>query len=342
MLGWAGATLATSLGAAALGLDKAAAQQAAAPEARFFRIGAGNLGGVNYPIARALAQALSNPPGSPSCDKPGGCGVPDLVAVAQSTRGSIANLQAIAGGSLDSAFVQADIAFWAFTGTRSFADKAPLDALRAIANLFPEDLQIVVRKGAEVETARDLKGKRVSLDEEGSGTLTTARLVLEAFGLGEADLQARYVPPDQAVSAMQDGSLDAMFLFAGFPAPAISELAQNVAIDLVPIAGPPAEALRRQYGFFSTDVVPVGTYKGVTRTETLSVGAQWLTSAKLPEPLVHDITAALWSETTRQALDKSNPHAKLIRLDTALKGLAVPLHPGAERYYRDAGLLKSN
>ena len=328
--------------AAAAGGLRARAQQAALPEARFLRIGAGSLGGVNYPIARTLALALSNPPGSPPCDKPGGCGVPGLVVVAQSTPGSVANLQAIAAGTLDSAFVQADIAYWAYTGTRGFADKAPLESLRSIANLYPEDVQIVVRKGAAVDTVRDLKGKRVSLDEQGSGTLATARLILQAFGLTENDLQVSYLPADQAAKGLQDGSLDALFLFAGYPAPAISELAGGVAIDLLPIIGAPAADLRSRYGFFATDIVPVGVYKGVVRTETLSVGAQWVASASLPEPVVHDVTAALWNDSTRQALERSNPRAKLIRLETALNGLGVPLHPGAERFYREAGLIKTN
>ncbi len=322
-------------------IGRALAQQPAAAAAmRFFRIGTGGLGGVYYPVGGVLALAISNPPGSRPCDKGGSCGVPGVVAVAQSSHGSVANVQAIAAGTLDSGFAQADIAFWAFTGTGIFTGKQKLDQLRAIANLYPEHVHLVVRKGAGVGTVRDLKGKRVSLDEQGSGTLVAAQLILEAFGLKETDLAPEYISAEKSVQRMKDGTLDAFFFFAGFPAPAITELANTVAIDLVPIAGAPAEALHAKYGFFTADTVPVGSYKGVTRTETLAVGAQWLCSANLPEPLVFGITQALWNDTTRQLLDKSHPKAKLIRRDTALNGLAVPLHPGAERYYKEVGALK--
>jgi TRAP transporter TAXI family solute receptor len=340
LAGAASVGVASAGGIAAWAGHAVAQQPSVAPEMRFFRIGTGGLGGVYYPVGGMLALAISNPPGSRPCDKGGSCGVPGVVAVAQSSHGSVSNVQAIAAGTLDSGFAQADVAFWAFTGTGIFTGKQKLDQLRAIANLYPEHVHLVVRKGAGVDTVRDLKGKRVSLDEQGSGTLVAAQLILEAFGLKETDVQAEYVTADKAVQRMKDGALDAFFFFAGYPAPAITELAATVAIDLVPIVGAPVEALHAKYGFFTADTVPVGTYKGVTRTDTLAVGAQWLVSANVPEPLVYGITQALWNDTTRQLLDKGHPKAKLIRRDTALQGLAVPLHPGAERYYKEVGSLK--
>ncbi len=309
-------------------------------DARFFRIATGSLGGVYYPIGSALAVAISNPPGSRPCDKGGSCGVPGLLASAQSSHGSVANVQAIASGAVDSGFAQADIAHAAFTGTGPFRGKPALTSLRAIANLYPEHVHVVVRKGASVATVRDLRGRAVSLDEVGSGTFASAQLILEAYGLREADLKAQHIPSDQAVQRMKDGTLDAFFFFAGYPAPAVSELANTVAIDLVPIAGEAAKRLQSRYRFFSADIVPVGTYKGVGRTETLTVGAQWLVSANVPETLVRDITAVMWTPQTQQALEKSHPKGRQIRIETALSGLAVPLHPGAERYYRDVGALQ--
>lgn len=341
LAGVAGLGAATVGGAGAIwARRRARAQQAAPGEVKFFRIGTGSLGGVYYPVGGILALAISNPPGSRPCDKGGSCGVPGVVAVAQTSHGSVANVQAIAAGSLDSGFAQADVAYWAYTATGIFVGKQKLDQLRAAANLYPEHVHLVVRKGAGVETVRDLKGKRVSLDEQGSGTLVAAQLILEAFGLKESDVQAQYIPSDKSVQRMKDGQLDAFFFFAGYPAPAITELSDTVAIDLVPINGAPAQALRAKYGYFAPDVVPVGAYKGVTRTETLSVGAQWLVSANLAETLVHDIVAALWNDTTRQLLDKGPPKAREIKLENALNGLAIPLHPGAERFYREAKLLK--
>lgn len=314
--------------------------QPASSEARFFRIGTGALGGVYYPIGGALAVAISNPPGSRPCDKGGSCGVPGLVAVAQSSHGSISNVQAIAAGTIDSGFVQADIAYWAYTGTGAFEGKPRLDMLRSIANLYPEHVHLVVRKSAGVRSVRDLKGRRVSVDEQGSGTLVSSRLILQAFGLREADLKAQYIPAAQAISRIKDGTLDAFFFFAGYPAPAVAELAEAGEIDLLPIAGPLIEKLHAKFGFFATDLIPSGAYQGIKRTDTLSVGAQWLVAAKVPDELVHAITATLWNKTTRQILDKSHSRAAQIKLETALNGLAAPLHPGAERYYREVGVLK--
>jgi TRAP transporter TAXI family solute receptor len=309
-------------------------------EAKFFRIGTGALGGVYYPIGGAIALAISNPPGSRPCDKGGSCGVPGLVAVAQSSHGSMSNVQAIGAGTLDSGFVQADVAYWAYTGTGVFEGKPRMEQLRAIANLYPENLHLVVRKTAGVKSIRDLRGRPVSLDEQGSGTLVSARLILQAFGIRETDLKARYLPAAGAIKAIKEGTLDAFFFFAGYPAPAVEELAEAAEIDLLPVAGPPIDRLLKRYGFLAQDLIPAGTYAGVKRTDTISVGAQWLVSARVSEALVHDITAALWNKPTRQVLDKSHPRAQQIKLETALNGLAVPLHPGAERYYRESGVLK--
>ena len=328
-----------AFGLAGLGGARVLAQTATS-EARFFRIGTGALGGVYYPIGGTLALALSNPPGSRPCDKGGSCGVPGLVAVAQSSHGSMANVQSIAAGTVDSGFAQADIAYSAFTGTGAFEGKPKLDMLRSIANLYPEHVHLVVRKSANVRGVRDLRNRRVSLDEQGSGTLVSARLILQAFGLREADLKAHYIPATQAIGRIKDGTLDAFFFFAGYPAPAVAELAEAGEIDLLPISGPPIEKLAEKYKYFTQDLVPAGIYQGIKRTDTLSVGAQWLVAAKVPDELVHAITATLWNKTTRALLDKSHPRAMQIRLETALNGLVAPLHPGAEKYYREAGALK--
>jgi TRAP transporter TAXI family solute receptor len=328
------------LGPSASVFGQTQAPAAAAGQARFFRIGTGALGGVYYPVGGAIALAISNPPGSRPCDKGGSCGVPGLVAVAQSSHGSLSNVQAIGAGTLDSGFVQADVAYWAFTGTGIFEGKPRMDQLRAIANLYPEHVHLVVRKSAGVKGIRDLRNRTVSLDEQGSGTLVSARAILHAFGVRETDLKARYITASQSIKAVKEGALDAFFFFSGYPAPAVAELAEAGEIDLLPVSGPPIERLLQRFGFFAMDLIPSGAYYGVKRTDTISVGAQWLVSAKAPDDLVHDITAALWSKATRPVLEKSHPRAQQIKLETALTGLAVPLHPGAERFYRANGVLR--
>lgn len=315
-----------------------AAGLAAAQDMKFFRIGTGGTGGTYYPMGGLIAQAISNPPGSRACDQGGSCGVPGLVAIAQSANGSVANINAIYSGTLESGFAQSDVAYWAYTGTGIYKDKSKVAKLRAIANLYPESIHLVARKGAGIASVRDLKGKRVSLDEPGSGTLVDARLILEAYGLSEDDVRADYIKPTPAINKIKDGQLDAFFIVAGYPTGSVAELASSAGAELVPIEGPEADAIVEKYGFFAANVIPADTYEGIGVTKTLSVGAQWVVSADVDEQLVYDIVKALWNENSRKLLDNGHAKGKSITLETALDGIGIPLHPGAERYYREAGL----
>ncbi|ROT99470.1 TAXI family TRAP transporter solute-binding subunit [Histidinibacterium lentulum] len=324
-----------ALAAAAVGT------MASAQEPQFFRIGTGGTAGTYYPIGGLIANAISNPPGSRPCEEGGSCGVPGLIATALSANGSVANVNAIAGGTLESGFAQSDVATWAQTGTGIWEDRDPVEQLRAIASLYPETIHLVASADAGISSPADLAGKTVSLDEPGSGTLVDARIILGAYGLSEDDINAEYLKPDQAGERMRDGAMDAFFFVGGFPAGAIAELASQDDITIVPIMGDEAQGILDEYTFFAENVVPAGTYEGVDEdVTTLSVGAQWVTSADQPEQLIYDITAALWNDNTRSLLDAGHQKGAEITAETALDGIGIPLHPGAERFYREAGLLE--
>ncbi|MGL4440176.1 MAG: TAXI family TRAP transporter solute-binding subunit [Bosea sp. (in: a-proteobacteria)] len=314
------AMLAGSVAGLALASSGAVAQQ------QFFRIGTGGTAGTYYPVGGMVANAVSSA---------------NIVATAVATNGSVANVNAIIGGGAESGFAQADVAAWAFTGTGLWEGRGKVEELRAIANLYPESVHLVVRKGLNVKTPADLKGRRVSLDEPGSGTLINARAILAAYGVREADIKPEFVKPNQAADKMKDGSIDAFFFTGGFPASAITELATSgPGIELVSIEGPQAEALRKSLTFFAADEIPAGTYKDIAAVKTVAVGAQWVTSSKISNDTVYEITKALWSDKTRTTLDSGHAKGKAIRKETALLGLGLPLHAGAERFYREAGLLK--
>lgn len=328
----------TAIPALAAGL--LAATVASAQEPQFFRIGTGGTAGTYYPIGGLIANAISNPPGSRPCEEGGSCGVPGLIATALSSNGSVANVNAIAEGALESGFVQADVATWAQTGTGIWEDRPAVENLRAIATLYPETIHIVAAADSGIDSVDDLAGKTVSLDEPGSGTLVDARIILEAYGLSEEDIDAQYLKPDQAAERMRDGAMDAFFFVGGFPAGAIAELASQEDIVLVPVEGEQAAAIREQYGFFAENVVPAGTYEGLDAdVTTLAVGAQWVTNADQPEELIYEITKALWNDSTRTMFDAGHQKGREITLDTALDGIGIPLHPGAERFYREQGLI---
>ena len=214
------------------------------------------------------------------------------------------------------------------------------DALRAICNLYSESIHLVVRKGSGIRTVADLRGKRVSLDEPGSGTLVDARLILSAYGLKEADLQASYLPAQRVSDSLKAGNIDAFFSVSGWPQSAVAELAATVGIELVPIAGPQAEALIKQYAFFSADEIPDLAYKGVEGVKTVGVHALWVTSSKQTDDLIYRVTDALWNASTRKLLDSGHAKGRDIRLETALSGIGIPLHPGAEKFYKEKGLIK--
>ena len=309
-----------------------------AEELRFFRIGTGGVAGPYFPIGGMIAHAISNPPGDRPCEQGGSCGPPGLVVIAQSANGSVANVEDIQRGDLESGFVQSDIAYWAYTGTGKFSGNEPTRELRSIANLYPESIHIVVRKNSGIRRVSDLIGKRVSLDEPGSGTLIDAQLVLSAYGISSNDIEAEYMKADLAVKRMRENKLDAFFLVAGYPARAIADLAEDTPVRLLPIDGAPARRLIKRHRFFARDEIPGSIYPGIEPVDTVSVGAQWLVSSSVENDLVYQITKTLWNGSSRRLLDNGHAKGRSIRLDSALDGIAVPLHPGAKRYYEETGV----
>ena len=314
---------ALSLGAAVVGVAVFGA--AAHAQQKFFRIGTGGTGGTYYPIGGLIGNAISSN---------------NVNVSAVASNGSVANVNGIVAGAMESGFSQADVNFWAFTGTGIYEGKPKVEELRAIANLYPESVHIVVKKGLGAKSVADLKGKRVSLDEPGSGTLVNAKAILAAYGLSEKDIKPEYLKQQQCAEKLKDGSLDAYFQTTGYPQGTLSELAATNGFELLPLTGPPAEKLQAQFRFFANDEIPAGVYKDVAAVNTLSVGAQWVTSAKIEEGLVYEVTKALWSDKTRTALDAGHAKGKVIRKETALTGLGIPLHAGAEKFYKEAGFLK--
>jgi TRAP transporter TAXI family solute receptor len=309
------------------------------PDIRFFRIGTGATSGTYFPLGGEIANALSNPPGSRDCVRGGSCGVPGVIAVAQATQGSVENVEAVFKGALDSALCQADVAAWAFNGTNFFEKHGPRSTLRALANLYSESVHIVVRADSNIKTLKDLKGKRVSLGELESGTLVDARLVLNAAGLAEKDLKPSYTKLAMAGEGLRNGSVDAFFQIAGYPVTAINELATVLPIRMLSVPDEVIAKLKKKYGFFTPNTIPGGTYDGVdSDTATIGIGAEWITTTKLETDFAYQLVKALWHENTRRLLDNGHPIGKRILLANATQGLALPLHPGAEKFYREVGL----
>jgi hypothetical protein len=310
-----------------------------AQEGQFFRIGAAATSGTFFEIGAVIASAISKPAGSPPCERGGNCGVPGLIAVTQATQGSVENLRMVAAGQIESGIAQSDIVSWAYAGTGIFAAEGPMKNLRAVASLFPESLQLVVRSDSAVQTLADLRGKHISLGQPASGTLADARVVLAAAGLTEKDVMPEYLRPGVAAASVKDGTLDGFFIIGGVPVPAIRDLAAETQVRLIPVEDDVLAKMRESSTSYRRSVIPSGTYSGIT-VETPSIGfdALWIVSADASDELIYAITKSLWNDATQRLLAAREPIGKQVRLEDALDGISVPLHPGATRFYREAGL----
>lgn len=316
-----------------------AVMPAAAQEAVYFRIGTGPIGEAHFPIGGILASAVSNPPGARPCDKGGSCGVPGLLALAQSTAGPLENIKGLAEGRLDAALVQADVAHWAFHGTGPYQGKGAVPSLRAVATLFSDSLHVVVRKDSGVSGLRDLRGKRVSLGESGSGTLLEARTILAAHGMRERDLTPLRLKTAVAAEQLARREIDAFLVLDAAPVPSLAALARSIDIALLPLAGAEVDRLCRAYRFFTPGCIAAGCYSGQPEpVATLDVGVALLVRAEAPADRVRAVTRALWHPATTKLLAAGHPRGQQVRLAVATDRLAVPLHPGAAAYYFDAGL----
>jgi TRAP transporter TAXI family solute receptor len=264
--------------------------------------------------------------------------VPGLIAVAQASSGSVENINAIRAGEIESGFSQADIAFWGYTGTGLFQEAGAMGELRAIARLYSELVHIVVPADSDIHTIADLAGHRVSLGEEGSGTLIDMRILLKAHGLSETDIEPVYLRPDRSGDLLIKGELDAFAIIGGTPLPAVADLARRLPIRLLPIEDAAVGGLIADYPFFVPAAFEEGIYEGVSAVPTIAVGAIWVTTTAVDEETVYGIARALWHPSTLALLKGGHPRGAEIVLEKALQGLGIPLHPGAERFYGEEGL----
>lgn len=215
-----------------------ASPQSRADDLRFFKIASGSPGGTYFPIASLIAKVISNPPGSKGCDEGGNCGVPDLTATAQSSKGSVANVDALLKQTYPAAIAQSDVAYWAYTATGPFRTRKLNKQLCVISSLYPEDVHLVATRSANISGVSALAGKRVALGERESGALLGAQLLVRAYGLQEGkDFAATLVNYSDAQVLIKERKLDAFVAVIGYPSEAIEFMIQRQDMHLVPIVG---------------------------------------------------------------------------------------------------------
>ena len=307
------------------------------------RQGTGGAGGTYFPIGGTIANGISAPPGSRPCDKGGQCGVPGLIAIAQSTTASVFNNAAVQNGELEAGLAAADVTRSMYLGEGKFEGKAHPN-LRIVANLYPEDLHLVLPQGSTISNLGDLADKRVGIAQAGSGTQVAVLQMLDAWGVNRDNMNEAELNNSQSAERLADGQLDAYFYAAGWPVAAMVQLASTKGMSLHSFSDEDLQKINDIIPAYIPSKIPAGVYDGVDADVlTPAVSALLVVSSDLSEELVYGITKAMWNENTRKLLDNGHAKGKQITPETALDGveaLGVPLHDGAAKFYKEAGLLK--
>jgi len=303
------------------------AAAAVAADSKFISIATGGTAGAYFPIGAGLADVINTK-------------LTGYNASAQVTGASKINCINVNAGKSDLALVLGDTLAYAYKGDELGGFKEPLKNLRVIANIYPNTIQIVARKDSGIRTLADLKGKKVSVGAPGSGTEINARQIFAAAGMSYKDFgRTDYLSFSESADQMKNRAIDVTLMSSGLPNPGIMDISVSQDIVIVPIAGDVAMKLEKEHPFFIPSVIPQGTYKGQDAdASTVSVPNFLITRADLDEKTAYEITKAMFENLDR--LVQAHAAAKGIRLAGATKGLPVPLHPGAEKYYREMKILK--
>ena len=253
-----------------------------------------------------------------------------------STDGSKANIQGIQVGDYTLGTVQSDVMAYGWEGTRSFEASGKVDSFRVIAGLYAEAVQLITMN-PEIKSVADLKGKSVSIGAPSSGVYFNAVDVLAAAGMTVDDIKPQYQSFAESTDALKDGKIDAAFIVAGAPTPAISELCATNSAYLVPIDGDVAKAMMDASPFYTVYTIPAGTYNGQTEdVSTVTVKATLIVDANASEEDVYNITKAIFDN----AADIAKEHGKgaELSIENATSGMTAPFHVGAAKYYAEQGV----
>lgn len=282
----------------------------------------GGTSGTYYPLAGAIATLVNEQA--------------SVNATVQSTGASKENVMLISQDEADFAIIQNDVLDYAYNGTGLFQESGKIEGLTTVASIYPEVVQVVVAADSGINTIADLKGKRVSIGDAGSGVEQNALQVLEAYGLTVDDISVNRLSFKESGSAFKDGQIDAFFVTAGVPNTAITELAVTRALKLVDVTGAEADSLKEKYPFYTSIVIPKDVYRTEADINTLAVRALIVCRDDLSEQEVYNFTKAIYENL--EPLGESYAKAKEFKLEEAVLGATVPLHPGAQKYFDEKGV----
>jgi TRAP transporter TAXI family solute receptor len=294
-------------------------------EGKVVTILTGGTSGVYFPLGNALAKVYNEELGAQ--------------ASAQTTGASAVNSAKVAQKKAEVAFAMADTVSDAYNGVGKYKESGALENLRAVSALYTNFMQIVAPKGSGIESIEDLKGKKVAVGAPGSGTEIMAKRVLEAAGMTYDDIDEDFLSFKEGVEGIKNGVTDAAFLVSGLPNAGIMELATTEDVTLIPVSGEIVTKLQEIYPAFISETIPAGTYDGVDKDiQTAAVKNLLITHADVSKEEAYALTKAFYENI--QVLRDTHNAANGIKLEKATEGLPIPLHPGAEKYFEEEGVLK--
>ena len=302
-----------------------AASNALAQE-KFITIGTGGQTGVYYVVGQSICRLVNR-----------GTAEHGLKCTAPSTGGSIANINAIKAGDQDMGVAQSDWQFHAYNGSSEFEGDA-FEDLRAVFSVHSEPFTVIARKDADITEFADLKGKRVNVGNPGSGQLATMNVVLDALGWSMDDFAlASELKPAEQAAALGDNKVDAIVYTVGHPNGSVQEATTTIEANLVPVTGEAIETLVADNPYYAEATVPGGMYTGNDEdVKTFGVKATFVTSAAVDEDTVYQTVKAVFDNFDR--FKKLHPAFEgLVEEEMISDGLSAPLHPGAEKYYKEQG-----
>jgi TRAP transporter TAXI family solute receptor len=280
--------------------------------------------GTFYPFGGALCQIVNEAIGTN--------------ITANATGGGKENIALLANEEVDIALLDADLMSYALTGTEMYEGNK-IDTFGSIASLFPQVLQIVVAEDSDIYSVTDLKGKRVSVGDAGSGTAVNAKQLFEVYGMTFDDMKVSYISFKESAAAFQDKSLDAFIGVAGIPTSAVTETSLSRKIRLLSIDKEYMDMLMKKYPFFAPITVGKDVYSTENDGETVAVNATIAALKSVSEEVVYHFTKAMFEHQAELA--EVHAKGKDLSIETALDGIdAAYLHPGAAKYYREIGILK--
>ncbi len=317
-------TFATTLLAAGLGLGAMGSANADS----FITIGTGGVTGVYYPTGGAICRLVNK-----------GRKQHHVRCSVESTGGSIYNLNTIRAGELDMGVAQSDWQYYAYNGTSKFKDAGPDKDLRAVFSVHAEPANVVARADSGIKSFADLKGKRVNIGNPGSGQRGTMEVLMDAMGWKKSDFAlASELKASEQSKALCDNKIDAMIYIVGIPSGSIKEATTSCETVLVPVTGPAIDKLVSKNSYYSKAVIPGGMYRGNPNDiETFGVRATFVSSSKVPEETVYVVVKSVFENF--DTFRKLHPaFANLKKEEMVKAGLSAPLHKGAMKYYKEAGL----